>query len=119
MGQPPITKFPHYPSLTENGEIRAFRPFILTDTIRVEVADFDVEEKDRLCVQCCQINAIDDICELNCGHKYCMKCFYPKINYPSDLIAKKQKYHVCPICNANIEVVLVKNKEAHNKYSTP
>ena len=83
-------------------EDEEFIPFIFEPDINKITADFFVSEEDKNCCICMESREENEICKLNCQHKFCGDCV-------NKLIQKNTSMEICcPMCRENINCVTYK-----------
>ena len=61
-------------------------------SVKFVVQNFDLLEEEKNCCICMEDKLSEDICKLNCSHKFCVECINTLLN----------NNHTCPICRINI-----------------
>lgn len=93
-----IDKTPDY-NLLNNIRINNNEDFIpfIKESIQYEthIEMINITEEEKNCCICLEKKESKDICQINCGHKFCAKC---TIKY----ISKKNSNNCCPLCRETI-----------------
>jgi len=65
-------------------------------SIETEVCEIPISEEERNCCICYEIKEHEDICNINCGHKFCGTCII-------DHISINHTNPCCPLCREKIK----------------
>jgi hypothetical protein len=86
-----------------------FIPFNNNINIDIKVLAFYLSKEDKTCCICMELCELNQICQLNCNHKFCCDCtqMYIKINRQRPL---------CPLCRTNITNISVQNQDIRFKF---
>ena len=68
----------------------------------IKIEEIIITEEDKLCCICLDSREKNEICQINCGHKYCKECILKHI--------KNNKY--CPLCRSIITKISI--QEIHD-----
>lgn len=78
--------------------------------IQVSVSSFNTSEEDRYCCVCMEETTAENICQLNCQHKFCIECI-------KQYIGTTRSNCSCPICRSNISTIKVKNNDSRDTFN--
>ena len=83
-----------------------FEPF----TIDIYVQEFLLLKEDRNCCICMESRENEQICQLNCHHKFCSKCTLSHIQ------RNRRQQPCCPLCRTNISNISVKTQKIRETF---
>ena len=72
--------------------------FSETSHIETQIQELDISEEDRNCCICMETKDKIEICQINCGHKFCGECI-------SHHIERNHTNSVCPLCRTDIKIL--------------
>ena len=88
-----------------NDEFIPFEPF----TIRIDVQEFPVSQEDINCCICMESRENQQICQLNCLHKFCSECTLSHIQ-------RNGQRTSCPLCRTPVTNISVKTQEIRETF---
>lgn len=75
----------------------------------ISLQSLEINEESQNCCICMEYRDKDDICELNCKHKFCWICI-------KSIISKKNSRILnCPLCRDDIKNIITQKIEIQNK----
>jgi hypothetical protein len=77
--------------------------------IDILVQQFPLSQEDRYCCVCMETRENQQICQLNCLHKFCSECTLAHIR-------KNTRQHCCPLCRTNITNISVQTEEIRETF---
>lgn len=77
--------------------------------IEVEVQQFYVTEEDTNCCVCMETRENQQICQLNCLHKFCSECILTHIR-------RNRHQTCCPLCRTNITNISVQTQQIRETF---
>jgi hypothetical protein len=72
--------------------------FSETSHIETQIQELNISEEDRNCCICMETKDKIEICQINCGHKFCGECI-------SHHIERIHTNSVCPLCRTDIKIL--------------
>jgi hypothetical protein len=85
-----------------------FIPFQTIPIIEIFVKKFLIYNDEYSCCICCETKTIEQICQLNCNHKFCEGC--------TSYYLKNNRLPTCPLCRETITKIIVQTQEICNKF---
>ena len=79
------------------------------ETIDIKCEIIEVSEEDQNCCICMETREKEDICHLNCNHKFCEICINSLLNKN-----KKSIITPCPLCRETITTIKTQKDEIKN-----
>ena len=97
----------YYPiaSLSARAMVRSIPSELVLD----EIIEFS-EEQCECCI-CMDQKEEDNICQLNCGHSFCVTCVDASIKSFRD----RNQYVICALCRTEVKKITFKNQENKDK----
>lgn len=88
-----------------------FIPFEPEPAIHIDVVvqQFPLSQEDRNCCVCMETRENQQICQLNCLHKFCSECTLTHIQ-------RNTQQPCCPLCRTNITNISVQTQEIRDTF---
>jgi hypothetical protein len=92
-----------------NDDFIPFEPESQPINLIVEVHTFPVTEEEKDCCVCMESKEYQQICQLNCLHKFCSECTLTHIQ-------RNTQQPCCPLCRTNITNISVQTQEIRDAF---
>lgn len=79
-------------------------PFLQEKLITIYCEELEISDEDQNCCICMEKREKNDICELNCKHKFCGFCVEKCVKRPDTYNCSLCREHVVKIVSQNIEI---------------
>ena len=85
-----------------SGDFIPFNDVSRRDKVEFTIGDIELSKEEHECCICMEEKLTDNMCQLNCCHKFCISCIDQHL----------ERNNKCPLCREKVDKIVCKTEEA-------